>query len=225
MKFQTVAISLFLIAIISSCGPAVRVTGEWTNPAVKADTSYDKVMVTAMVSNEPAKRAIENAFENQLQQVNVAITKAYEVFPTMFSDQFERDQDKMLSKIQETENDAILAISILDQDTETRYVPGTAGAYRPVGTYGWYGNFWGYYNYYYPTVYDPGYYTTTQIYYIEANLYDAESEKLVWSAQTETYDPAKLERFASDFAETVVESLTGEGFLDTSQPVQTEQGQ
>lgn len=206
-----------LVAILlSSCAPAVEVVGEWKNPDAEPTQDIDKVMVTAMVSNEQAKRAFEDALEKQLQQTEVAATKGHVVFPTMFSEQFENNREKMLQKIKETENDAILTVNLLDKDTEARYVPGTtAGPYRPMVNYNWYGNFWGYYNYYYPTVYDPGYYSTTQVYYLEANFYDAESEELLWSAQTEVYDPTQLEEFASEFAKEVIGSLTGEGLLVT----------
>lgn len=205
-----------LVLLVTACGPSVDVTGSWKNPEAKPVQEYNKVMVNAMVANEQTKRALEDAIENQLEAIGVTSTKGHELFPTMFTDRFNNDKDEMLQKIQETDNDAILTVSLLDKETETRYVQGTGGPYRPMGTYSWYGSFWGYHDYYYPMVYDPGYYTTTKVYYIEANLYDAENERLVWSAQTETYDPAELDEFSENFADAIVSQLNDEELIAAS---------
>lgn len=108
--------------------------------------------------------------------------------------------------------DGVLTITLIDEDTETRYVRGS-GMYRPYPHYGFYGNFWGYYDYWYPRFYEPGYYVENKVYYMETNLYDAETEDLVWSAQSETYDPVDLESFADGFAEEIVEELDEQGLI------------
>lgn len=43
--------------------------------------------------------------------------------------------------------------------------------------------------------------------------YDAETEKLIWSAQSESYDPSSLNTFAEGFAEVVIEQLNEDDFI------------
>lgn len=56
-------------------------------------------------------------------------------------------------------------------------------------------------------------YTEGKVYFIETNLYDAETEKLIWSAQSESYDPSDLKDFAEDFADLIVGRLVGNGLI------------
>ena len=63
-------------------------------------------------------------------------------------------------------------------------------------------------------MYSPGYYEDDKVYYIETNLYDADTEELLWSAQSETYNPTSLPDFASDFAEVVVARMEKENLLN-----------
>jgi hypothetical protein len=53
--------------------------------------------------------------------------------------------------------------------------------------------FYGYYNYWSPTLYSPGYYTTDKTYFIEANAYDMETQKIIWSVQSKAENPSGIE--------------------------------
>lgn len=76
-----------------------------------------------------------------------------------------------------------------------------------------YNTFWGYFNYWGPIIYDPGYYTQDKIYYLETNLYDADTENLVWSAQSETVNPRNLQTFSEEFAEVTAEEMAENNLL------------
>ena len=88
----------------------------------------------------------------------------------------------------------------------TVYVP-TAPAYVSPG-YASYGYpYYGYYSYAYSTVYSTGYYTTATSYFIESNLYDVASQKLMWTAQTNTDDPTSIETESANFARIIADDL------------------
>jgi hypothetical protein len=107
--------------------------------------------------------------------------------------------------------DAILTLSTVKQETQTRYVPGSS-PYSPLG-YPYYNDFWGYYSYWYPRFYAPGYYVLDKIYYIEVNLYDTQTEKLVWSAQSKTYNPDDLPSFSREFSDVIADKLKNDGMI------------
>ena len=105
--------------------------------------------------------------------------------------------------------DGVLTVALLHEETKERYVAGSS-AYAPY-SYGYYGSYYGYYSYRYPTVYEPGYYSTEKTYFIETNLFDVESGALVWSMQSQSYSPANLESFAKGYAALVAYQLKKDG--------------
>ena len=63
---------------------------------------------------------------------------------------------------------------------------------------------------------NPAYYAQDCVYYLETNLYDARSEDLVWSAQSETYNPKDLSGFSQVLANQIVNKLEKDGLLRTN---------
>jgi hypothetical protein len=90
------------------------------------------------------------------------------------------------------------------------YHPGTA--YYPMN-YGYYGSYYGYYNYYYPQIYSPGYYSSDKTYYIETNFYDMESDQLLWSIQSEAYNPTNIDTWFDRYSYDLLNELKEEGLI------------
>jgi hypothetical protein len=80
----------------------------------------------------------------------------------------------------------------------------------------WYGGFYTYYNYWYPYLYDPGYYVTDKTYFLETNLYDVNTEELIWSAQSQTVNPASIDEFAKEYPKKLVARMESDGLLTKS---------
>ena len=112
--------------------------------------------------------------------------------------------------IKRTGCDAVFVIALLDVMAIETYQPGRA--YYPM-SYGMYGSYYGYYNHYYPMVYSPGYYTTDKTYYIETNFYDLESDQLLWSIQSEAYNPSSLDSWFDRYSYDLLRELEREGLL------------
>lgn len=197
---------------LSGCGPSTYITGAWVNPEA-GPTNYDNILVAAMTENISVKQTLESELAQQLRAQGINATKSIEEWPPSFT-QEQPSKEAMMQAIQETGHDAVLTVAIVDEETETRYVPG-AGPYAPMARYPYYGNFWGYYNYWYPQFYEPGYYTQDKIYFLETNLYDIQTERLVWSAQSETVNPGNLQNFAEEYAQVTVDEMTEDNLLGT----------
>ncbi|WP_162054967.1 hypothetical protein [Pontibacter pamirensis] len=196
------------------CAASTEVIGSWKRPEAVTET-YNNVVVAAMTDNIQARQIIEEQLENQLELRGVKATKSIELFPPSAADKQGGDPDMMLQRIQGEGYDGIITAAVVDQETETRYVPGNLGygAYAPVTRFGWYNTFRGYYGYMSPALYQPGYYTKDKIYFLESNLYDAGSENLVWSAQSRSYDPGTVTSFADEFAEVTVKQLAKDNVI------------
>ncbi|WP_439488403.1 hypothetical protein [Algoriphagus sp.] len=210
MKKLNLLAGLLLATLVSACAPSTKITGSWKAPEVKAG-GYGDIFVTALTDKLVARQTIENDIDNILKEDGIQASSSFEIIPPGFKATPE-NKEKTVKAIQDAGHDAILTIALLDQTSETRYVPGTT-MYTPLGYGGFYGGFYGYYSYYNPIMYDPGYYTTDKNYYIEMNLYDAQSEALVWSAQSETTNPSSLESFSRTFAQAVEYQLVKDGII------------
>ncbi len=79
--------------------------------------------------------------------------------------------------------------------------------------YGMYGSYYGYYNHYYPQVYSSGYYTSDNTYYIESNFYDLEQDQLLWSIQSEAYNPPTLDKWFDRYSYDLLDELKKEGLI------------
>ncbi len=195
---------MLLFIYLSSCvGTSTLVTGTWESERV--GKSYENIMVVALVPTVSSRSTIEKQMVESLSGKGVNATQSMDILPTKFIEEENRKQE-ILNNIRSDGADGILTVSLIDKETESRYVPGS-NPYAPYPHYSFYGQFWGYYNYWYPRFYDRGYYTEDKVYYIETNLYDTETEELVWSAQSKTYDPVNLDTFSKDFAKAIVNKL------------------
>ncbi len=201
---------MILALIIGACGSSTEILGTWTNPNTPSEP-YNNIFVTAISSNLLARQSIESDLEMKLQKKGIKAESSFDVMPPGFRAEVD-NKDDIISAIQDRGTDAILTVALLDEDSETRYVPGNA-MYSPTLWGGYYGRFYGYYSYFNPIMYDPGYYTTDKYYYLEINLYDSETEQLVWSAQSETVNPSSADTFSETFAQLVVDQLIKDGLI------------
>ncbi|GGH75935.1 MAG: hypothetical protein EP346_05075 [Bacteroidetes bacterium] len=193
-----------LLLMVASCGPSTKMVGTWKPETASENLPYKKVFILPMTENIRAKAAFENSVAEQLKRSGVDTELSSTHYPPEFVASSAQDRLNLVAKMKELGCDAVLVMSLLDSQTETRHVQGNT---YPAGAYGYYGGFGTYYGYRYGMVYDPGYYVEDKIYFLEANVYDVASESLQWSGQSKTYNPSDLESFSTGYAEILVMQL------------------
>lgn len=211
MKKNRCFYCVLMIVLAAACSPGTEITGSWKNPKTGGDRIHS-ILVTSLTAKTNARQTVETDLANALQSKGYKAVKSIDVMPPSFTDGKEPDKEALLDKINGTGVDAILTIALIDKETENRYVPGSY-SYQPMPRFGYYGRFWGYYNTWYPTLYSQGYYTEDKVYFIETNLYDAKTENLLWSAQSETYNPSGLASFSKEFASVVLAKMEHDGVI------------
>jgi hypothetical protein len=198
---------MILPLLLAGCYPTTKVTGSWKNPK-QNEKQYHSVFIATITKNTIAKSTIEKDMGEALAKHGVAVIKSVDELPPTFGrDSLSRQQIRSIVK--QKGCDAILTVSFLKKETESRYV---SGPYVPM-RWGYYGSFWGYYNYWYPSAYSEAYVTQDAIYYFETNLYDADTEELVWSAQSKTWSYDYLSGFSKEFAALIVDQMKKDGLL------------
>jgi len=213
---KTILVKLFVLAVLFfSCKPSQRITTAWVNPDRPAK-KYSTVFVAALIQNNGVKYALEGDMGAAVKAKGFNVVRGYELFPPNFNKDNMKDKELVLKLIRDKGCDVILSMAVIDQKSETRYVQGSSmsigyapyGGYGPYGTYGSYGTgFYGYYNYWSPTLYDPGYYTTDRTYFLEANVYDVETQQLIWSVQSKAENPDNIEKASKKYTELLMDQF------------------
>lgn len=208
---KPLALMTVIVGLLSGCSPSTKILGSWKSPDAET-AGYSNLFVAALIGdNYVTKKTIEDDIDALLVQKGVqAISNLEQVKPGLVFT--EQNKDQVVQEIKKSGRDGIMTIAIIDQTNETRYVPGTT-SYSPMYYGGGYGRFGGYYGMYGPTTYSPGYYATDKNFYVEINLYDTETQTLVWSAQSETTNPASIDKAAQEFAYVVVDKMIKDGII------------
>jgi hypothetical protein len=206
--------SLYLIIaslVILSCSSGIKVTNSWKNPS--PDTvgkTYRNIFIAALTDNQFARNTMEENLAEAAGARGYTITRSSMVLTPTFSQQKIPSKDDILQKVKESNSDAIFTVALISKEDRDRYVQGEVNT-SP--SYGWYGSFGGYYGTIAGPIYTPGYYTTDKTYYLESNLFDAKSEKILWSARTEAYNPSSIEKFCKQYTETMIKQLERDGVI------------
>jgi hypothetical protein len=208
MKKFTLVI-LILIGM-AACVSNTKITGSWKNDK-QIKKPYKVIFVAAMTRNSIMRSAFEGDVSAELNKENVKTLKSIDEFPPQYGKD-SVSKVALMNAVKKDGSEAILTITVLKKATESRYV---GGGYSPEARYSYYGNFWGYYNYWYPYTYSDGYYVDTDVYYIESNLYDSQTQLLVWSAQTKAYSYQGIAGFSKEFATIIVDKLEADGVVSS----------
>lgn len=196
--------ALVLVAIAgfgaAACGPPkTAVTQVWQAPS--PPTPMGSVLVFAVRLDEPNRRVLEDTFVADLARRGVKAAPAYTMFPGALP-----PIDQARAQVNEAHYEGVLVLKLRGVHEEARYVPGANGFWR--GYYGGWGyNRWGYYG-------SPGYVVTDETVVFEATLWDLRKEdRLVWTAQTQTLNPANGKDFAVSLKRAVESKLAKAGFI------------
>lgn len=192
--------TLILGVILYSCGTSTKITAFWS------EKNYDKghvkkVLIMGIAKREAVRRSFEEDMVKKLEFYGVEGIPSSEVFPF----DVKLDTNSFRLHFKNDGFDALLTSQLVSADKDVRYESGSA-YYGHRGMYGYYGSSW-------DNMYSPGYaYTTTTI-KIETNLYDAKSEKLIWSAISETFDPIDEIDIIRSLNQRISSELNKQGFF------------
>jgi len=190
---------LLIIVFFIAC-KSTELVNVWADRSVK--TKYENLAVIAFIK----ERAVRNAIEEQvveyferngvkMRRGNIIVHEDLDVKPKVLEQAL---KDKGI--------DGVLVLKPICID---RSIQSDAPAYG-VGFYITY-PVWG--SYFYGAC--PAVVSTTTVFKIENDLYDAVTKKKVWSAQTNTFDPSDAKTIGRGVANAVFASLKSKGLIVT----------
>jgi hypothetical protein len=202
---------VLLLAILATAGCTTKIKREWKDESFQPG-KIRNILVIAAARSYPVRQFGESELVKQLRSRGVSAVESFTVLPDAGIDDA-RFREAVVAKIKEGGIDAVLIARSLGSRTETESSQATIVYTAPYASYdAWYSYYafapdWGY-----PSMspssatgitYDRDYIT------MEASLYDAHSEKLVWQLRSETEVVSLPEEEIRPYAALVVRKLFG----------------
>jgi len=211
-QFKYLAVAMLFILV--SCSSS-RITSTWKAENIQPK-KFNKILVLGLIRE--ADRSVREKMEQHLlgdlkERGYNAICACEEFGPKAFENLAEKEA---LKKIKGSGIDAVLTIVLLDKTKEKYYVPGHVN-YTPYNMYR--DRFWGYYTTMNTRIYSEGYFETTTKYFWESNFYDMDSKQLLYSVQTQSFDPSSTENLAHEYGGLIVADIVKNNVL-TNQATQ-----
>ena len=202
---KNVACLLFLGVLgtgLMSCGPSTTLKNSWRDPSFTGPLEFNKVLVVMVTKDGSTRRTVEDDIAQRISaKRQVEAVPSYTIL--MESDLRNTEHAKQI--VRDAGFDGAVMLRVVGVDKETTYVPGT----YPSPYY----NFWGYYDYAWPAVYDPGYMQTDTIVNIETMVYSIKDEKLVWTGTTESFNPSDVDDLVAGIGAAVSSEMAKEGLI------------
>lgn len=200
---------LILFSLMAGCGPSTQITSSWKAENMNPQ-NYKKIIVLGLVNeaDRTLRESMEQHLVNDLKNLGYdAIGSTDEYNPKAFENVTE---EQAISKLKSSGVDAVLTIVLLDKEKEKYYRPGRI-YYSPYIIY--HDRFWRYSTIMYHRVYTPGYYETNTKYFWESNLYDLASNQLVYSAQSQSFDPLSSEAMGHEYGQVILKDMVSKNIL------------
>ena len=188
--------------LFASCATTTVMTDVWKD---KTYQGKPQEIVVIMVAKSPDVRNLfEDRFSAELDDRGNNAFQSYTIIPM---EQL-RDKELVKSKIRNSGADTVLISRLVDTKTIESYRPGliTVIPVVPDYYYGW----WGYYNVVFA---DYGYTGDVTVAYIETNLYDVKTEKLIWSGHSKTERTYGEQELITAFIQRMIKKLSSAGLI------------
>jgi hypothetical protein len=153
------------------------------------------ILVITVTDKEDVRKSFENTFVQQLKDAGVDAVSSIDVIPIPPDQKLEKRE--ILKAVEKYKNDAVIITHLVGVKTREVYHPPERRYY---GYYGYYGSVYDY-------AYEPGYYSEDTFVLLETNLFDVQTEKPIWSGQSETWNPESTHQVIDEVIKVVIDEL------------------
>jgi len=221
-KLSRTLVSLILSLAIISCKPSssIRTTVLWVNKEKLPPEPIKSVFIIAFTDNLEVRSAFENDLAAAAEKKGLKAYTSMGIIGPVQMKEIAPVKDVFIKKLQDLNCEAILTVALVHETSETKYTkassinysPYAYGAYTPyagVTAFDPYGGFGGYYGYAVTTMTTPGYYTTTNKYFVEAKVFDLKTDQTLMTTQTKVTNPESIQKASKQYADLFVEEVKG----------------
>jgi len=191
---------LAAILLLAGCA-STTLQSQWRDPGYTSGP-FRKVFVIGLSARDvTARRIFEDVMVAKLMEAGVQAVPEWQHLPS----DGPLPEGSVSAAVDGTGADAVLIARLVGIDTRISVSPGAV----PGPGFGWYGPYAGWYSGWYaaPQV------TQYDVVIVETSLFDTKTKRLVWSATSQTVDPASVQKEAPAFADTIIGALQKAGLL------------
>ena len=185
-----------LAVVLASC-QSTRIDEVWV-PKDPHSGAFKRLMIVALAATPGTRARYENDFVDKLSNVHVLAIASSNVVP----DVAEIDRKTLEAWVQEFRLDGVIVTRVVNVERETEYIP-------PNYTMGGYYGAWA-------VPISPGRVVEKTTISLETDLFDAKTEKLVYSAVTKTFDPSSRAKAIHQVIDALAGDMTKRGLLPES---------
>ena len=200
-----ILLSVIVFIAISGCNTS-KITTTWKAPYMP-QTEYRKILVFGLIHDQDrsVREKMENHFVGDLRELGyVALSSLKEYGPAAFD---KMDEKTVLSTLGNSGIDAIITIVLLDKEKESKYI----SSLTPLANQ--HDHFFDYQVRQNQKIYEPGYFVINTKYFWETNFYDVTTQRLLYSVQTKTFDPANTESMGHEYGWMIVRNMVKQKVL------------
>lgn len=210
MSLSKIGSSLCILIILNTGCTSTKMNSTWKDPSYQKNTFKNIIVIGLMEGKK--RKSLRLSFEEHavtdLKEAGYTAAASSDIYGLK---SFEgKSEDEMIQTLKKDGYDAAITITLLDVTKEENYVRGHVD-FWPGGIY--YSRFGRYYSYWYNRVYTPGYYVTNTTYLIEGNMFDLNKDKIIFTSQTETIDPASIDNLAHKISRALIRSMQEKDIL------------
>ena len=217
MKTKFNLIGWALLAILFLGCSSSKITSSWKSDS-ETPAKFNKILVVGLMvePDRTLREKMELHLVNDLLNHGIyAVSAENEFGPKAFE---KLNEKEALQKLEKSGFDAVLTIVLLNKTKEKYYTPGYINntPYRLHQD-----QFWNYYLLMRDRIYTEGYYSETTKYFWESNLFNISGKKLLYSVQTQSFDPASAESLAHEYGLLIIGDIVKKEILGNPEnPVQ-----
>lgn len=180
------------MALLAACS-TISVTNQWKDPTWHGQPA-SSVLVVGVARSDTMRRLFEDAFSRELGAAGIRATPSYSSIPPG-----EGGSAKLGDLVKSTGSEAVLATRVQRVEDRINVSPGPYVG----GFYGWYGGAWAAA----PEV------TQTTLVTLETSVWDARSDRLVWTVTTRGVANSDIPKATDELAKTLIPKLKADGIL------------
>jgi len=197
---------VMLVALLLSSCASSKLTMSWVDDSVAGKQQIQDVLVIAVTADDTIRRLYEDSFTKTLTSDGIHAIPSY----TLMHAEISPDKGAIEAVVKEAGAKSVLITRHVSTDTKQQYRPPER---VPVYVDPYYSRMTGYYPLAYREAFIPGYSYSVTTVFLESNLYDAQDEKLLWSARSSSVDPKMTKSFIDDLVNVFVADLKKNGLL------------
>ncbi len=188
---------LFSLFLLASC-VSTKLTSSWQDAEYQGSV-VDNVLVVGISDNLENRKLFEDALVKELQKNGVVAIASADAI----SAEKELDKDTIKAEAARLGMGAVMVTHVNSVAAESVYEPPPTGR----APYAYYGQLDTDLPAISQDIYRPGAYRSETLARLSTNLYDRETEKLIWTASSETVDPKSVKDVVGPLSKLLVKDL------------------